>query len=65
MEWYQTNGEGRERIGTTIGRLGLSKYIDEVAKPLGLEAIEKPEERRKYWAEGNLYESPIRRNPGS
>ncbi|MFQ5996868.1 MAG: 4Fe-4S binding protein, partial [Dehalococcoidales bacterium] len=24
MEWYQTNGEGRERIGATIGRLGLS-----------------------------------------
>ena len=55
MEWYQANGQGRERIGATIGRLGLSKYLDEVAKPLGLEVIEKPEERRKFWAEGNLY----------
>lgn len=55
IEWYQANGEGRERIGATIGRLGLSKYLDEVAKPLGLKVIEKPEERRKFWAEGNLY----------
>ncbi len=55
IEWYQANGEGRERIGATIGRLGLSKYLDEVAKPLGLEVIEKPEERRKFRADGNLY----------
>ena len=55
MEWYQANGEGRERIGATIGRLGLSKYLNEVVKPLGLEVIEKPEERRKFRAEGNLY----------
>ena len=55
IEWYQANGDGRERIGATIGRLGLSKYLDEVAKPLGLEVIEKPEERRKFRAEGNLY----------
>ncbi len=55
MEWYQANGEGRERIGAVIVRLGLSKYLDEVAKPLGLEIIEKPEERRKFWAGGNLY----------
>lgn len=55
MEWYQANGDGRERIGTTIGRLGLSKYLGEVAKPLGLEVVEKPEERRKFRAEGNLY----------
>ena len=55
MEWYQANGKGRERIGATIGRLGLSKYLDKVAKPLGLEVIEKPEERRKFRAEGNLY----------
>ena len=55
MEWYQTNGEGRERIGATIDRLGLSKYLDEVVKPLGLEVIEKPEERRKYKVGGNLY----------
>ena len=55
MEWYQANGEGRERIGATIGRLGLSRYLDEVVKPLGLELIEKPEERRKFRAWGNLY----------
>jgi len=55
MEWYQANGEGRERIGSVIIRLGLSKYLDEVAKPLGLEIIEKPEDRKKYWSGGNLY----------
>ncbi len=55
MEWYQANGEGRERIGATIGRLGLAKYLDEVVKPLSLEVIEKPEERQKFWAEGNFY----------
>lgn len=55
MEWYQKNGEGRERIGATIGRLGLSRYIEEVVKPLNLEVIETPEERRKFRAEGNLY----------
>ena len=55
MEWYQTNGEGRERIGATIGRLGLSKYLDEVVNPLGLEVIEKSEERRRFRAGGNLY----------
>ena len=55
MEWYQANGEGRERVGATIGRLGLPKYLDEVAKPIGLEVIEEPEERRKFWTEGNMY----------
>jgi dissimilatory sulfite reductase (desulfoviridin) alpha/beta subunit len=55
MEWYQANGEGRERIGATIGRLGLSRYLDEVVKPLDLEVIEKPEERRRFRIEGNLY----------
>ncbi len=55
MEWYQANGEGRERIGTTIGRLGLPEYLDEVVKPLGLEVIERPGERKKFWAEGNMY----------
>ncbi len=54
-EWYQANGEGRERIGATIGRLGLASYLDEVVKPLGLEVIERSDERRKFWAEGNLY----------
>jgi len=56
MEWYQPNAEGRERIGATISRLGLSKYLDEVVKALGLEIIEKPEERRKFWTEGNFYD---------
>ncbi len=55
MEWYQNNAEGRERIGATMSRLGLSKYLDEVVKPLGLEAIEKSEDRRKFWTGGNSY----------
>lgn len=56
LEWYKRNGEGRERIGATIGRVGLARYIDEVVKPLGLEVIERPEDRRKYKAAGNFYE---------
>lgn len=55
MAWYQSNAKGRERIGTTIGRLGLTKYLDEVVKPLGLEVIETAEERKKFHAGGNLY----------
>ncbi len=55
IEWYQANGEGRERIGATIGRLGLDKYLEEVVKPLGLDIIEKSEERKKFWARGNFY----------
>ncbi|MBI2329583.1 MAG: 4Fe-4S binding protein [Chloroflexi bacterium] len=55
MAWYQSNAEGRERIGAVIGRLGLTKYLDDVVKPLGLEVIETPEERRKYRAGGNMY----------
>ncbi|MBI4186483.1 MAG: 4Fe-4S binding protein [Chloroflexi bacterium] len=54
-EWYQANAEGRERIGAAIGRLGLSRYLDEVVRPLGVEVIETPEERKKFWAAGNLY----------
>lgn len=54
-EWYQSNGKGRERIGAIIGRLGLAKYLNEVVKPLGLEVIDQPEERRKFWATGNMY----------
>jgi len=56
LEWYRQNGQGRERIGATIGRVGVEKYIQEVVKPLGLEAIERPEDRRKYRATGNFYE---------
>ncbi len=55
LEWYRSNGEGRERIGAVIIRLGLSRYLEEVIKPLGLEVVEKSEERIKYKAEGNLY----------
>ena len=55
LGWYQANGQGRERIGAIIIRLGLSKYLDEVVKPLGLEVIERAEERRKFKAEGNMY----------
>ena len=54
-EWYQSSGKGRERVGTIFGRLGLTKYLDEVVKPLGLEAIEKAEDRKKFWAAGNFY----------
>lgn len=56
LEWYRINGEGRERIGATIIRLGLDRYVNDVVKPLGLETIERPEDRRKYRAEGNFYE---------
>ncbi|MDO8674267.1 MAG: hypothetical protein Q7O66_22895, partial [Dehalococcoidia bacterium] len=56
LEWYQKTGQGRERIGATIGRVGLNKYVDEVVRPLGLEAIDKPEDRRKYRSGGNFYE---------
>ncbi len=55
MAWYQTNAEGRERIGAAILRLGLAKYLDEVVKPLTLEVIEKSGERRKFRARGNFY----------
>ncbi|MBE0480005.1 MAG: 4Fe-4S binding protein [Dehalococcoidia bacterium] len=55
LEWYTLNGQGRERLGATIARQGLRKYMDEVVRPLGLEMIETPEERRKFRAEGNLY----------
>ncbi|MBI4295897.1 MAG: 4Fe-4S binding protein [Chloroflexi bacterium] len=55
-EWYKTNAKGRERIGSTFIRLGLDKYIDEVIRPLNLEVIDKPEQRQKFWASGNLYQ---------
>lgn len=55
IAWYQTNSKGRERIGAAIGRLELTKYLDEVVKPLGLEVIETPEQRMKFWATGNMY----------
>lgn len=56
LKWYQQSGQGRERIGATIIRLGLDRYLDEVVKPLGLEIIDKPADRKKFWAGGNFYE---------
>lgn len=56
LEWYQKNGEKRERIGATIGRLGLQKYMEEVIKPVGVELIEDSSQRKKYWAGGNFYD---------
>ena len=38
-----------------MGRVSLDKYIKEVVKPLGVEVIETPEQRQKFWASGNLY----------
>ncbi|MDO8577947.1 MAG: 4Fe-4S binding protein [Dehalococcoidales bacterium] len=55
MPWYKANANGRERIAVAIERAGLGKYLEEVVKPLGLEIIEKPEDRKKYWTAGNLY----------
>ncbi|OGO35727.1 MAG: hypothetical protein A2147_06575 [Chloroflexi bacterium RBG_16_57_8] len=55
VPWYRANAKGRERIGATIGRVGVSKYVDEVIRPLGLEAIEDPSQRKKFWATGNMY----------
>ncbi|MDP6510896.1 MAG: 4Fe-4S binding protein [Dehalococcoidia bacterium] len=56
VDWYRENGEGRERIGVSIVRHGLGKYLEEVVKPLDLEAVEAPAARRRYWSGGNFYE---------
>lgn len=56
LDWYQENGEGRERIGRTIERMGLDRYMDEVVLPLGLGAIRDPKDRLKYSVRGNLYD---------
>lgn len=55
MPWYKANASGRERIGVTIERNGLGRFLDEVVKPLGLETIERAEDRKKFWTAGNLY----------
>ncbi len=55
LEWYQANGQGRERIGAVIARFGLPRYLEEVVRPLGLEIIDRAEDRRKFWAGGNVY----------
>ena len=56
LAWYREKGRGRERIGGVFARLGLSSYLGDVVKPLGLEAIEDPADRRRYWTGGNSYE---------
>jgi anaerobic sulfite reductase subunit C len=53
--WYQSHADGRERIGATIERCGLTEFLNTVVKPLGLEAITGNEERRKFKGGGNLY----------
>jgi dissimilatory sulfite reductase (desulfoviridin) alpha/beta subunit len=55
MEWYKANAQGRERIGTVIGRAGLPAYVDEVVRPLVAEVIATSADRWKFRAEGNLY----------
>ena len=57
LDWYRENGQGRERIGATIERLGLGRYMDQVVVPLGLEVIQDPKERLRYYARGNFYDS--------
>ena len=57
VAWYQENGQGRERIGATIDRVGLDRYLDEVVSPLELEIIRDPKDRIKYYARGNFYGS--------
>ncbi len=56
IDWYRAHAVGRERIGGAIGRVGLDGYLDEVVKPLGIDTIEKSEDRKKFWTEGNFYE---------
>ncbi|OHB94022.1 MAG: sulfite reductase [Planctomycetes bacterium RIFCSPHIGHO2_12_FULL_52_36] len=34
IQWYKDNGRPRERIGTTIDRVGLYRFITEVAGPV-------------------------------
>lgn len=56
LEWYNAKGQGRERIGQTLKRVGLDTYIQEVVAPLGVEVIATPQQRKKFWSEGNFYE---------
>ena len=55
IEWYTRNATGRERIGRTIERLGLNKYLDEVVVLLGLESIRDDAGRAKFYSRGNFY----------
>jgi dissimilatory sulfite reductase (desulfoviridin) alpha/beta subunit len=55
LEWYHETAQGRERIGVTIERVGLTRYFDEVVGPLGLEEIRDAKDRLKYYARGNFY----------
>ncbi|MBI2858695.1 MAG: 4Fe-4S binding protein [Chloroflexi bacterium] len=56
-DWYQRNGKGRERIGVSIERLGLGKYLDEVVSPLGILPVTEAKDRQKYYTRGNFYGS--------
>ena len=56
MEWYKANSKGRERVGAAMLRLGLDKFMKEAIKPLKLETIDTPAQRKKFWATGNLYQ---------
>ncbi len=55
IEWYKGHAQGRERIGVAIKKHGLQNYIDEVVKPLGLDAIETLQERKTFYCDGNFY----------
>lgn len=54
VDWYKENGLGRERIGATIERTGLEKYINEVIVPLNLEKVNE-KERSRYYQRGNFH----------
>ena len=47
MEWYQAHGEGRERIGAVITRLGLDKYLNEVIEPLKMDTVRTVGRKKK------------------
>lgn len=55
IPWYKANAQGRERIGAVFARLGVDRYVAEVVRPLGLEAIDRQAARAKFWAAGNAY----------
>lgn len=55
VDWYRENAQGRERIGATIEKLQLDRYIEDVVVPLGIAPIRDPGERVKYYTRGNFY----------
>lgn len=64
LAWYQENGEGRERIGATLERVGLNRFVEEVIRPIGVQVIDSEADRRAYWTGGNFY-GPARAQPGA